>query len=58
MLTGVRTYLATGMASMMNAYGSMEIQTYGSTSDYLHLTALIDNQVCPLVMLVVYLVCE
>jgi hypothetical protein len=25
-------YLATGMASMMNAYGSMEMQTYGRTS--------------------------
>jgi hypothetical protein len=42
----------------MNAYGSMEMQTYGSTYDYLPLTALIDNQVCPLVMLLVYFVCR
>jgi hypothetical protein len=56
----LRDYLATGMASnsMMNAYGSMEMQTYGSTYDYLPLTALIDNQVCPLVMLLVYFVCK
>jgi hypothetical protein len=39
----------------LRKYGNANVW---NTSDYFHLTALIDNQVCPLVMLVVYLVCE
>jgi hypothetical protein len=51
-------YLATGMASMMNVYGSMEMQTYGSTSLICLIICLIENQVCSLVMLLVYWMCE